>query len=144
MSNNDPYRAYNFTVDTGTTGKAHFVACSGLDVKVTPIKYREAGQNQIIRHIPGPVEYAAITLSYGMTSSTELWDWMLQTIQGDVQRKDISISMLNDKTNEEVMSWTLLSAWPSEWQGAPLDSLSKEIAIEKLTLVYDGIKRERG
>ncbi|MEM7113187.1 MAG: phage tail protein [Chloroflexota bacterium] len=137
----DPYRAYNFKLDISGLTEGHFTECSGLGVKVTPIKYREGGNNQVVRHIPGPVEYASVTLSYGLTSSRELWDWMLTAVQGRVERKNVSILMLDSEGSNEVMRWNLNDAWPSEWRGAPLDAMSREIAIESLTLVFDTLER---
>ena len=137
----DPYRAYNFKLDISGLTEGPFTECSGLGVKVTPIKYREGGNNQVVRHIPGPVEYASVTLSYGLTSSRELWDWMLTAVQGRVERKNVSILMLDSEGSNEVMRWNLNDAWPSEWRGAPLDAMSREIAIESLTLVFDTLER---
>ena len=57
----DPYRAYNFKLDINGISEGHFTECSGLGVKIEPIRYREAGNNEIVRHIPGPVEYAGVT-----------------------------------------------------------------------------------
>lgn len=137
----DPYRNYSFKLDAQLKEEAHFTACSGLNVRVTPIKYREAGDH-VVRHIPGPVEYASVTLSYGLTSSKELWEWMLGSIEGRVERKNVSILMLSTDTHSEVTRWNLENAWPSEWNGAPLDAMSKEIAIESLTLVFDKLSRD--
>ena len=35
------------------------------------------------------------------------------------------------------LRWDLINAWPSEWRGAPLDALGREVAIESLTLVFE-------
>lgn len=138
---NDPYRAYNFKLDIAGVTEGHFTECSGLGVKIEPIRYREAGNNQIVRHIPGPVEYACVTLRYGLTNSRELWEWLMQTVAGAVERKNLSIILLDSTDAVEVMRWNLTDAWPSEWQGAPLNALGKEIAIESLTLVFDSLER---
>jgi phage tail-like protein len=137
----DPYRSYNFKLDIAGVTEGHFTECSGLGVRVTPIEYREGGNNQVVRHIPGPVDYAAVTLRYGLTSSRELWDWLMLAVQGNVERKNVSIIMLDSSGNNETMRWNLNDAWPSEWNGAPLDAMSKEIAIESLTLVFDTLER---
>lgn len=137
----DPYRSYNFKLDIAGVTEGHFTECSGLGVRVTPIEYREGGNNQVVRHIPGPVDYAAVTLRYGLTNSRELWDWLMLAVQGNVERKNISIIMLDSSGTNETMRWNLNDAWPSEWRGAPLDAMSKEIAIESLTLVFDTLER---
>jgi phage tail-like protein len=141
MAANDPYRSYNFKLDISGVVEGHFTECTGLGVRVEAIKYREAGNNQLVRHIPGPVDYTPVTLRYGMTSSRELWDWLMKAVQGNVERKNVSIIMLDSQGQTETMRWNLLDAWPAEWQGAPLNATERSIAIESLTLVYDSIER---
>lgn len=138
---NDPYRAYNFKLDISGVTEGHFTECSGLSVRVESIPYREAGNRQIVRHIPGPVEYASITLRYGVTSSRELWEWLEKTVKGDVDRKNVSIILLDSQGSDEVMRWNLIDAWPSEWQGAALNATDRSLAIESLTLVFDAFER---
>lgn len=137
----DPYRAYNFKLDIAGVTEGHFTECSGLGVRVETIKYREAGNAQVVRHIPGPVDYASVTLRYGLTASRELWEWMQTVVQGKVERKNVSIVILDSQGVTEVMRWNLNDAWPSEWSGAPLNAMNREIAIESLTLVYDTLAR---
>lgn len=137
----DPYRAYNFKLDIAGVTEGHFTECTGLGVKVESIRYREAGNNQVVRHVPGPVDYASVTLRYGLTSSRELWEWLMTGVRGRVERKNVSIIMLDSEGSNEVTRWNLTDAWPSEWRGAPLDALNREIAIESLTLVFDSLER---
>lgn len=139
--NIDPYRAYNFKLVIEGVTEGHFTECSGLGIKVEAIPYREAGNNQVVRRIPGQVEYADVTLRYGLTTSHDLWDWFMTAVAGTVVRKNVSILMLDSDGTTEVMRWDLINAWPSEWKGAPLDAMSHEIAIESLTLVFEEMKR---
>jgi phage tail-like protein len=142
MPNNvDPYRAYNFKLLIEGVTEAHFTMCTGLGVKVEAIKYREAGNDQVVRRIPGRVEYADVTLSYGLTNSRDLWEWFLTAVNGSVERKNISILMLDSDGVAEMMRWNLVDAWPMEWRGVPLDAMSQEIAIESLTLVFESMER---
>jgi phage tail-like protein len=138
---NDPYRAYNFKLVIQGVSEGHFTECSGLGVKVDSIKYREAGNNQVIRHIPGQVDYSAVTLRYGVTNSHDLWDWLMTAVNGQVERKNVSVLLLDSQGVAEVVRWDLINAWPSEWQGAGLNALNHEVAIESLTLVYETISR---
>ncbi|MCB9423120.1 MAG: phage tail protein [Ardenticatenaceae bacterium] len=137
----DPYRSYNFKLDINGISEGHFTECSGLSVKVESIPYREAGANQIVRKIPGPVDYATVTLKYGVTNSRELWDWLLTAVNGKVERKNVSIILLDSEGTSEVMRWNLHDAWPSEWQGAGLNTTDRAIAIDSLTLVFDSLER---
>jgi phage tail-like protein len=137
----DPYRAYNFKLEIQGVTQGHFTECSGLGIKVQPIRYREGGTRQVVRALPGPVEYANLTLRYGLTASTELWDWLMTAVEGKVQRKNVSVLLLDADGVTEVTRWNLINAWPSEWRGALLDALGREAAIEALTLVFETLER---
>jgi phage tail-like protein len=137
----DPYRAYNFKLQIQGVTEGHFTECSGLEVEVHPIRYREGGAAQVVHVIPGPVSYGDVTLRYGLTSSIELWQWLLTAVRGTVERRNVSILMLDSAGALEVVRWDLTNAWPSRWRGAPLDALNKEVAIESLSLVFETMAR---
>jgi phage tail-like protein len=136
----DPYRSYNFKLVVPGLAEAHFTECTGLGVRVTPISYREGGTSQVHR-IPGPVDYAEVTLRYGLTNSRQLWDWFMSGVRGAVQRQNVSIVVLDPDGATPRVQWDLIRAWASEWRGAPLDAMCTEIAIETLTLVFESLDR---
>ncbi len=138
----EPYRAYNFVLSIDGIADARFSECSGLGVRIHPIAYREGGRGEVIRRLPGPVEFAEVTLSYGLTSSRSLFDWLLDVASGKVQRKNVTLT-LEDNAGQNPVSWHLISAWPSAWQGAPLDALGRQVAIESLTLVFEQLQRQQ-
>ncbi|HEV7642589.1 MAG TPA: phage tail protein [Pyrinomonadaceae bacterium] len=137
----DPYRAYNFKMDILGITEAHFTEVSNMEIKVNPIAYREGG-GQVVHYVPGYVEYGTITLRYGLTKSRELWDWFMSGAKGKVERKNISIILLDADGTTSVMQWNLRDAWPTHWRGSMLNALSQEVAIESLTLVCETIERD--
>jgi phage tail-like protein len=137
----DPYRAYNFKLEIQGVTEGHFTECTGLAIKVDDIKYREGGINQVVRRLPGRVEYGDVTLRYGLTASADLWNWLMSTVQGKVQRRNVSVVMLDADGSTEALRWNLVNAWPSEWRGAQLDALGRQAAIEALTLVFETLER---
>jgi phage tail-like protein len=138
----DPYRAYNFKLEIEGVTQGHFTECSGLGAKVEAIRYREAGNSQVVNHIPGFVEYTPVTLRYGLTDSQELWNWFMSAARGQVERRNISLVLLDADGTTEVARWNLNNAWVSEWQAAPLDALRHEIAIESMVIVCDTVQRD--
>ena len=137
----DPYRSYNFKLIIQGVTEGHFTHCSNIGITVDAIRYREGGVGQVVHRLPGQIEYADITLRYGLTVSTELWDWMMSAVKGRVQRKNVSIVMMDPDGATEVLRWDLVNAWPSAWRGAPLDTMSSQVALEELTLVYETLDR---
>jgi phage tail-like protein len=138
----DPYRSYNFKLIILGVTEGHFTQCSGLGMKVDAIAYREGGTTQVIHRLPGRVDYAPVTLQYGVTESRELWDWMMSAVKGSVQRQTVQIVMLDADGVTERLRYTLQHAWPSEWRAAPLDAMSSLVAIESLELVYETVDRD--
>ena len=136
----DPYRAYNFKLEIQGITQGHFTECSGAGVKVHPVRYREGGAGQIVHVMPGPVEYSNVRLKYGLTASQDLWTWLMTAVQGRVERKNVSILLLDSDGTTEVMRWNLINAWPSEWHGTMLNALSREAAIAELELVYERLE----
>jgi phage tail-like protein len=139
----EPYRNYNFKLDVGGDVQGHFTECGGIGIKVPVIRYREGGERQIVRALPSRPEYGEVTLRYGLTESRALFDWFMRGVtQGAPEPKNVSIIMLANDGFTEVTRWNLEGAWPTEWRGAALDALGREIAIETLTLVFEGLIRD--
>lgn len=136
----DPYRAYNFKLIIQGVTQGHFVECTGMGVRIAAMRYQEGGAN-VVHRIPGPIDYGDVTLRYGLTASRELWDWFLAGLNGNVDRRNVSVLMLATDGTTEVMRWDLVNAWPAEWRGAPLDALAREVAIESVTLVFESLAR---
>ena len=137
----DPYRNYNFKLSIMGITEGHFTECSNIGVRVEAIKYREGGIQPLVHRLPGRVEYADITLRYGVTRAADLWQWFMTGVSGRVERKNVSIILTDADGVAEVLRWDLINAWPSAWRGAPLDSMGNEVAIESLTLVYESLQR---
>lgn len=137
----DPYRNYNFKLEIQGIVEGHFTECSGLSVKVHTVRYREAGVAQSVRVLPGAVEYADVALRYGLTRSRDLWDWLMRTVSGQIERRNLSICVLEPDGVTEALRWNLINAFPSQWYGATFDGLGREAAIEQLTLSFDKLER---
>lgn len=137
----DPYRAYNFKLEVQGVTRGHFTECSGLRMRVHPIRYREGGMVQAVRALPGAVDYGEVALRYGLTQSTDLWNWFMTSVRGQVERRNVSILMLAPDGVSEVLRWNLVDAWPCQWEGAPLDAMGREAAIETLNLVFESLDR---
>jgi phage tail-like protein len=139
----NPYRAYNFKLEIRSVTEAHFSQVSGLGIKVAAISWREGGIRSIVRRLPGQVEYSDVTLRYGLTTSQDLFNWMLSAVNGPIQRQNVSIVQLDDEGVGEVIRYDLNDAWPTKWEAAQLDAMANGVAIETLVLTYEGIQIQR-
>ena len=136
----DPYGSFNFLVEIDGIGRAHFQECSGLDSTIDVTEYREGGTNTSPRKIPGQTKYGNITLKWGVTDDVELRDWHQKCVEGEIERKNFSIVLLNRK-GAEVERLNCRNAWPASWKGADLNAEGSDVAIETLEIAHEGFER---
>jgi phage tail-like protein len=136
----DPYANFNFLVEIDNIARAAFQECSGFDSTIDVIEHREGGDNTTPRKLPGMTKFSNIVLKWGMTDDRDLYDWHRRAIDGNVERKNGSIVLLNRK-GEEVARWDFERAWPSKWDGPNLNAEGNDVAIETLELAHEGFKR---
>lgn len=134
----DPFRSFNFAVEIDGIARAGFRECSGLDASQDPIEYREGTEGLTARKLPGLNKFSNITLKWGMTDDTELWDWRKKAMTGKIERKNGSIVLLDD-TGAEKMRWNFREAWPTKWTGPSFNATGNEVAIETLEIAHEGL-----
>ena len=136
----DPYAGYNFSIELDGITRAGFRECSGLENSQNAGEYREGtDKNLSVRKIPGLVTHSDITLTRGITADRKLWDWREKVMKGNVERHDISLTLLDDFGNRKI-TWNLFDAWPRQWTGPSFNATTDEIAVEQLVLAYERIE----
>ncbi|MGV8849712.1 MAG: phage tail protein [Propionibacteriaceae bacterium] len=137
----DPYGAFNFKISAGGQLFGHFTECSGISIDVATVEYREGGQAAVVHQVPTITTYHDITLRYGLTESTQLWTWFLATAQGRVDRRNVSIVLLDAAGSTPVLQWDLIGAFPKRWVGPELRASARAVAVEEIVLAYDSLGR---
>lgn len=132
----DPYLNFRFRVEIEGIQQASFMECMGLGSHIEVVEYREGGDVASVRKLAGRVSYPDIVLKWGVTDSQELYKWHLQVIQGQLQRKNGSVALLDAQGNEK-LRWNFFNAWPSKWDGPTLNAMGNDVAIESLTLTCE-------
>ncbi len=137
--NNYPLVKFHFSVDWGGTNIG-FTEVSGLDMDIEPIEYRHgASPEYTSTKMPGLRKYSNITLKRGsFQSDNEFYEWMNTVKLNTIERRDITISMLNEE-HEPVVVWKIKNAWPVKVQSTDLNSTGNEAAIETLELAHEGL-----
>jgi phage tail-like protein len=138
---NDPYGVAHFQVEIDGMPESGFLNVTGLEGRVEVEEYREGGDFAGTRKAPGNVSYSNVVVRRGMTSSKELWEWWERVRDGDVDRRNISIKLLDDK-REVVARWNVFQAWPVRYTAPDLNAESDDVAIETLELTHEGIDRD--
>jgi phage tail-like protein len=140
LAQSEMYRNYNFLLRV-EAAEIRFTECIGLGMRIEPIRYRESGMRSIVRALPGPVAYSEVILRYGVTDAIDLWSWLKNTAEGNVQRKRVTIVQLANDGATQKINWNLFEAWPCQFSGVPFDSLGREAAIEEVRLAFDRLER---
>ncbi|UFJ38954.1 phage tail protein [Brevibacillus humidisoli] len=118
---------------------AGFTQVSGLQADTEVEEYAEGGVNEYVHILPKRTKYGNITLTKGVTSSGELWNWYRDVVVGKVRRKSGSIILQNYR-GYELCRWNFFEAYPVKWIGPDLNASGNEIAVEKLELAHHGLK----
>ena len=140
----DPYAGYNFEVtldtvsDDGTAVKGSFTEVSGLDAEIAPIEYRNGSEDITMRKMPGLKKYTNIVLKRGVIGDVTFWNWILQGLNGSINRVNGSIDLLDEQKNT-VMQWKFTRAWPCKYTGPGMNAKNNEIAIESLEICHEGL-----
>lgn len=136
----DPYKNFNFRVEIDGIARAAFSEVSGLESETAVIEYRVGGEPNTVRKLPGLTKYANIVLRRGITQDAELWNWRKTVIDGNVERRNGSITLLDDDRTE-VARWNFYNGWICKWEGPALNAKANEVAIETIEIAHEGLER---
>ena len=90
--------------------------------------------------VQGLRKYGNVTLKWGLTSSTVLYDWLMEGVNGPVSRKTVTITAI-DESAADCASWQIINAWPCKYTVPDFNATSSEVAIETLELAHEGMTR---
>ncbi len=89
--------------------------------------------------MPGQRKFSNISLKRGMfKSDNEFYTWFNTINMNTVERRDITISLL-DETMAPVVVWKVKNAWPSKITPTDLKADGNDVAIESLEIVHEGL-----
>jgi phage tail-like protein len=143
---NHPYAQFNFLVDLGdgmTAGPAAgFAECSQIAMSVDVIEYRHGNDtDDSTRKLPGRARVRDVTLKRGAIGSLNLNRWLDQTRNGDQAAvRNVTIQLQNEDRTEIAMTWKLRNARIVKHTSGPLNAKGTDVAIEELTLAYEGLE----
>jgi phage tail-like protein len=142
----DPLLGFNFMLELEGALAGYFTECSGIgsEHEIVEQKVVDKQGHEIVRKIPGRMKWQDISLKRGITSDLKIWEWRDQLVQGKSKdaRKNITITMLS-RDYQPVAVWHFANAWPSKVTGPNLKSDSNEFGVEELTIVHEGMYREK-
>lgn len=156
MTNGNDTRALNYVtanrfyveIEDRRYISACFSECTGLSAKTNYETYLEGGVNRQQRIFLGHTTFSEVTLKRGIANDMVFLGWASRMLTGlepadnrDVnpKRRNVNILLFN-QAGETVQCWTLIGAVPVGWQAPALQADATNVAIEELTLAYEGLK----
>jgi len=135
-----PYAKFRYKVEIDGLEAGGFSEASGFDASIDVIEYREGDMIQTPMKLPGLKKYGNITLKQGVADSMVMYEWMIAGVEGEVERKTITITIL-DETETATASWQVINAWPAKYTAPDFNALTSEVAIESLEIAHEGMTR---
>ena len=137
----NPYANFNFLVRLGGEEAAGFSEVELPEGRVEAIEYREGADRGAARKLPGRVSYGNLVLRRGLAGGTELYDWWRAVRDGQPDRRDVAIILLDEARNA-VATWLVRDAWPTKLAFSRLAGRGNEVVIETLELAHEGFELE--
>ncbi|MBD1848323.1 phage tail protein [Cyanobacteria bacterium FACHB-63] len=136
---NYPLPKFHFQVEWGGT-RLGFTEISGLTVETEAIEYREGNLPEYHKiKMPGMQKFGNITMKRGtFKGDNDFYKWWNTVALNTIERRDITISLLNEK-HEAVVVWSVKQAWPTKVQPGDLKADANEPSIESIEVVHEGL-----
>jgi phage tail-like protein len=157
MSRTDPLKSFRFDVEIAGFVRAGFTSVSGLTHEIEEISYREGGEIDTLRKMPGLSNFGDITLSRGLLTDTDMLDWIEQILDIDRRpetgsgtalenewRRDIIIRLRGTQNGVVDRIWSCRGCWPKSYTRSDLDAQESGIVMTELVLCCEGIKEIGG
>jgi phage tail-like protein len=139
---NDPYRAYNFSIEIDGIARGAFSEVSGLTAEGDSQDYREGTDlQQNVRKLVGLRKYTNLTLKRGYTQDNSLWQWYGNIMNGQPDRRNVTIVLMNE-ARDPVLRWHAENAWINKIEGPSFKASGNEVAMESVELVHEGLTIE--
>lgn len=139
---NYPLPKFHFNVEWGgsTIG---FTEVSGLNLEMGLIEYRFGNSPEFFKKkMPGLKTMGNITLKRGyFAGGDEFYQWYNTVTKNLVERRDITISLLDENLNPVVV-WKVKECFIVKLQCTDLKSDANEVAIETVEIANDGFSIE--
>ena len=140
---NNPYGGFNFNVVVDGSEPAAFSTVILPTVEIDVVEYRDGSdRTSQPRQVVGLTKYTNLVLKRGVASRPDLWQWFDQVRQGTLDRRDITVTLLNEERNPVVV-WKLRRCLPIKYVGPTLSAGESDVAIEEIELAVEGLEIEQ-
>ena len=139
MPTTDPLLQGNVLLDIDGVGVvANFTSVSGVssEIEIVDNPYVNEQGKITIAKLPGKPKTPTVTLKRGLTGATEIWDWHIQVMQGQPDRRNGSVILMNTM-GEEVLRYNVTNAMVSKISLSEGGATASGVQIEEATLACE-------
>ncbi|MEO1032094.1 phage tail protein [Winogradskyella sp.] len=142
MSTTYPLPKFHFRVEWGGT-RIGFSEVSGLNKEVEVLEYREGSSPEYFKHkMPGMHKLSNITLKRGVFhNDNEFYDWYNTVAMNTVEKRDITISLLNEN-HEPAIVWKVKDCFIVSLKCTDLKADENANAIDTVEIANHGFTME--
>ena len=139
MATPSPHPNHRFRVEISGIANIDFSEVILPEASADVIEHRE-GNSNTPQKFPGSTKHSDVQLKRGVTSSNDLFNWWKSTANGQTDRRDIIVTLL-DQQLKEVKRWKIHNAWPARYAVSPLIALDGgTLVVETLECAVDGFE----
>lgn len=140
------FTGFNFHLEIeGVTGDTTalvggFKSVSGFDSSTEVVEFKQ-GNDVRVRKKPGRTTYSNIVLERGYTATDDLWEWRKNIEEGKIDRRSGAIIVLDHDGSSEVARYEFFEGWPCKWNVPDFSADQSGMAIEKIEIAVEQVKR---
>ena len=124
---------FNVEMDGIIVGGCHTV--EGLEHEHEVVEFQD-GDDKETHYRPGRQKAGRVKITRDFSATKEFFNWRKTVLDGKVERKSVSIILLND-AGEEAMRYNLFECWPIKYKGPDLNSRNSAHATEAIEIAYE-------
>lgn len=144
IKNTYPLPVYHYYVSIDGLDDSRFSEVSGLSIERQVISYRDGlSPTKGTLYMPGQAGDVVLTLKRGIVAGQDkLYQWITSIKTQTVDKKNITISLMDETGENPVVTWSVIDAFPTKLDAPAFNATSNEVAIESLELAASDLKVE--
>lgn len=144
IKNKYPIPVFHYNVEIDGIDAIAFSEVSGLSIEHETITYKDGlSCKEGPKHMPGLSTPVKLTMKKGIIKSdSKLYEWVTSINLTTVNKKNITISLMDESGDNPVVSWKVFEAFPTKLEAPSFNATSNEVAIESMELMANDLKLE--
>lgn len=144
IKNTYPVPVFHYNVEIDGVDAIAFSEVSGLNITHETITYKDGlSCKEGAKHMPGQASPVKLTMKKGVVKSdSRLYDWINSINITTVDKKNITVSLMDESGDNPVVSWKVIDAFPTKLDAPSFNATSNEVAVESMELMAGDLKLE--